>query len=281
MREFLYDVTGRVAESWVPVDEGGYAPGERWLVRFEDGGTAFVKNAWRVADEILVYSSVRARCLPELLAYADDVIVIEDLSSARWGTPVTEADCDALSAAFDELLGVRAPDGIGPVTLTPRWADIAAEPDRLLRIGLADEAWLRHLPVLVEADATVDLAGDRLVHRDLWLQNWCRAERGAVIVDWYGAVAANPMLMRAWGEAGIRAAAGPQGRVLKGEPGWAAAMAGFAAWFLSEDPPDTDPRLVETERREAWATLRWACDELDLPYPEPGPQLRDLGPWRP
>ena len=281
MRDFLYEATGLVAVSWTPVDEGGYAPGERWLVTFEDGTTGFVKNAWRVEDEIRVYSSVSAGCLPRLIAYADDVVVIEDLSHARWGTPVTEADCDALSAAFDELLAIAAPDGIKPVTLTPRWADIAVEPERLLRTGLAGEEWLRHLPALVEADASVDLSGDRLVHRDLWLQNWCRADRGAVIVDWYGAVAANPMLMRAWGEAGIRAAAGPAGRVLSGEPGWAAAMAGFAVWFLSEDTEETDPRLVETERRESWACLRWACDELGLPYPEPGPEITSLGPWRP
>ena len=282
MRDLLLTVTGREPVEWTPMNEGGYAPGERWLVRFADGGTAFVKNAWRVEDEILVYSTVSASCLPRLLAYAEDVLVIEDLSGARWGTPVTEADCDALSAAFDELRGVGAPDGIKPVTLTPRWADLAAEPERLLRIGLvSDPAWLRHLDALVAAD-TADLAGDRLVHRDLWLQNWCRAgSRGAVIVDWYGACAANPMLMRAWGEAGIRAAAGPHGRVLSGEPAWAVAMAGFAAWFLSEDGPDTDPRLIETERREALATLRWACDELDLPYPEPGEELASLGPWRP
>lgn len=263
-----------------PVTEGGYSDHERSLVRYADGTTAFVKKG-RVDDEILVYSGVSASCLPRLIAHADDVVVIEDLSHARWGTPLTDADCDLLAAAFDELDAVPPPEGLKPIPYTPRWADIAAEPERLTRIGLVtDHAWLRHLDALVAAD-TADLSGDRLVHRDLWLQNWCRADRGAVIVDWYGACLANPMLMRAWGEAGIRAAGGPHGRVCRDRPEWAVLMAGLAVWFLSEDPPDTDPRLIETERRESWATIRWACDELGLPYPEPGPEITSLGPWRP
>lgn len=282
MRDLLSEVTGRTPVSWTRSDEGGYSPGERWLVRFDDGTGAFVKRGWGVDDEVLVYSTVSARCLPRLLAHAGDVLVIEDLSNARWGAPVAEADCDLLVAAFEELAPVRAPEGLKPVVFdSPRWADLAAAPDGLLRSGLVDERWLRHLPSLVEADVAA-VAGDRLVHRDLWLQNWCRTEsRGVVIVDWAGAVAASPTLMRAWGEAGVRAAGGPAGRVLRDGPEWAALMSGLAAGFVAIDPPETMPRLMETLRREAWATLRWACDELDLPYPEPGPQISELGPWRP
>jgi len=266
--------------SWTRVDEGGYSPGERFVVRFADGGSAFVKSAPRIEEEHLVYSTVSASCLPRLLAYGDGLLVIEDLSDARWGTPLTEADCDALAAAFDELAGVAAPPGLRENDLPPKWRDFLTDPEPLLRIGLAGEPWLPNVAALAEAEG-VDLSGDRLVHRDLWLQNWCRAERGAVIVDWTGAAAGNPMLMRAWGEAGVRAAGGPPGRVLRGEPGWAAFVAGLTVWFLAEDGPDTDPRLVETERREAWATLRWACDELDLPYPRPSEAFTSLGPWRP
>jgi len=283
VRDVLSEVTGREAVSWTPVEAGGYSPGERWLVTFADGGTAFAKRGWGVADEVLVYSTVAARCLPRLLAHGGDVLVIEDLSHARWGAPVTEEDCDLLLAAFDELADVRAPEGLEPVSFgSPRWADLAAAPERLLATGLADEPWLSaHLPDLVAADRAA-LAGDRLVHRDLWLQNWCRVPgRGAVIVDWAGAVAAEHLLMRAWGEASVRAAAGPPGRIVRDAPEWSALMSGLAAGFLTEDLPETMPRLVETLRREAWATLRWACDDLGLPYPEPGPEITELGPWRP
>jgi hypothetical protein len=281
VRDVLLEVTGREPVSWTPVDEGGYSPGRRFLVRFADGGTAFVKTGWSVADEVLVYSTVSARCLPRLLAHAADVLVIEDLSHARWGTPVTDADCDLLVAAFDELEAAPVPEGLGSLEMTHRWAVLAADPGRLLRTGLVDEAWLRHLPALVEADVA-DLAGDALVHPDLWLQNWCRDDdRGAVIVDWWGAARANATFLRAHGEAGVRSAGHPGGRVLRDAPEWAALLAGFATWHVVNDPPESMPRLVETLRREAWATLRWACDDLGLPYPTPGPEIASLGPWRP
>lgn len=119
------------------------------------------------------------------------------------------------------------------------------------------------------------------MHGDLWLQNWCRTGRGAVFVDWSGSHRGNPLVTRAWAEGGVRAAAGPAGIVLPpGRPEWAAWLAGQAAFFLTL-VPHTMPRLVETQRREALATLRWACDEIGLPHPDPGPVFAALGPWRP
>jgi hypothetical protein len=87
--------------------------------------------------------------------------------------------------------------------------------------------------------------------------------------------------MRAWAEAGVRAAGGPGGLVLSGRPEWAAWMAGQTSYFLTEDDYERTAGLEETERREALAVLRWACDELDLPYPAPDERFTSLGPWRP
>lgn len=289
----LRRLTGRDPETWTPVDEGAYSPTGRWVVRWAGGGSAFVKaepvpyDEHGVAVEHLVYSAVRLPPLPELVAYDGSglprVLVTEDLSHARWGTPVTAADAVALRTALDVLRDVPAPAGLGPVGLPPRWAAFAAEPAPLLATGLLDAAWLdRHAGALAAAEAGADTAGDRLLHTDLWLQNWCRTERGAVLVDWAGSAHGDPMVMRAWGEAGVRAAAGPPGVVLApGHAAWAAWAAGQTAWFLSREGPDVHPRLLETERREALAALRWACDELRLPYPKPGPALVGLGPWRP
>ena len=273
-------LTGRTVVAAEPRTEGGYSPGERCVVRFADGGSAFAKCAPLVEDEHLVYSTVPLPCLPRLVAFEPGLLVTEDLSSARWGTPVTEADADLLAAALDSLRDVVAPAGLGAFPFGPKWRELAAAEAALLGTGLVDEGWLRHLPVLVAAE-DVPVAGDRLVHADLWLQNWCRAPRGAVLVDWAGASAANHLAMRVGAEAGVRAAGGPPGRVLRGEPGWAAFYAGVCAWFLTGDLPADLPRLTETLRREAWATLCWACDELDLPYPRPSEAFTSLGPWRP
>jgi hypothetical protein len=275
------------------VDEGAYSPTGRWLVRFADGGTAFVKaeaeprGHYGVAVEQLVYSAVASPALPRLVGYdagPPAVLVTEDLSYARWGTPLTVEDATALRTALDLLRDVPAPEGLRPVPFSPPWTAFDDDPAPLLASGLvADPAWAAaYVPVLRSAAAGADPAGDRLVHLDLWLQNWCRVDgRGAVLVDWAGSAHGDPLVMRAWGEAGVRAAGGPPGVVLSGRPEWAAWAAGLTAAFLAEEQPDAHPRLLETERREAVATLRWACDELGLPYPEPGPACAALGPWRP
>jgi hypothetical protein len=289
----LRALTGREPVAAREVREGAYSNAARWVVTFAGGPAAFVKA--EVADdgpygthtEHLVYAAVALPCLPALYGYepgGEDVprvLVTEDLSGARWGAPVTAADAGLLGDAFDALAGVPAPAGLAPVTFEPGWARFARDPAPLLATGLVDAGWLdRHLPALAAAEATVDTAGDRLVHLDLWLQNWCRAARGAVLVDWAGAAAADPLLMRAWAEAGVRAAGGPPGLVLRGEPGWAAWAAGIAGSFLSENA-GTYVRLLETERREALATLRWACAELGLPEPAVSPPFAALPTWRP
>jgi hypothetical protein len=277
VRERLAALTGREPVEWTPMDEGAYSGGSRWVVRFADGGSAFVKAAQGVEDEHRVYAAYDLPCLPTLLAYEPGLLVTEDLSHATWGTPLTPDDARGLRAAIDSLREVVAPRGLRTMERPRAWAAFAEDPAPLLATGLVDEQWLAHLPALAEAEG-VPLGGDRLVHPDLWLQNWCRVPgRGVVLVDWAGARAANPAVMLAEGEAAVRAADGPPGLVLSGEPGWAAWMAGQAALFLSEDQPDM-PRLVETLRREAVATLAWACDELGLPHPEWG---FSPGPWRP
>jgi hypothetical protein len=285
----LRRITGREPVAWEARDEGAYSASGRWVVRWADGGTAFVKaeaepdDHYGVAVEHLVYSSVSSPVLPGLVAYDGGpplVLVTENLSRARWGTPVTAADARALGAAFDALASVRAPEGLRPVPFGPRWAGFVADPAPLLATGLVSEAWAAaSLPVLAAAETGAGLAGDRLVHCDVWLQNWCRAERGVVLVDWAGSAAANPLVMRAWGEAAVRAADGPAGLVLAGHPEWAAWVAGQAAYFLTRD--HGIERLVETQRREALATLRWAAGECGVPPPDPGPVFATLGPWRP
>jgi hypothetical protein len=136
--------------------------------------------------------------------------------------------------------------------LRGRWSsDLAPAAARLARSGLVGDGWLaRALPDLLAAEGSVDLEGDRLLHPDLFLQNWCRADRGAVLVDWAHPSRGNPMFNLAWGELGVRSAGGPANVVLAaGHPAWAAYMAGQASWFLIDHETPPVPRLAETERR--------------------------------
>ncbi|HVF06525.1 MAG TPA: hypothetical protein VNA20_16920 [Frankiaceae bacterium] len=283
-------ITGREPVAWRAMDEGAYSPSGRWVVRFADGGSAFVKaeprayDGYGVAVEHLVYATVSLPCLPRLVGYDTGpplVLVTEDLSNARWGTPVTDADAITLRDATDAVAAVEPPAALPPLEDERRWPAYVTDPAPFVATGLAGERWARaHLPALADAEAAADARGDRLVHGDVWLQNWCRAGRGLVIVDWAGARRADPLTMYAGGEAAVRAAGGPHGLVLQGRPEWAAWAAGLAAYHLTRADP-AEERLTETLRREALATLRWACDELGLPPADSGARLTALGPWRP
>jgi hypothetical protein len=277
----LARATGRTPVSARPVDEGAYSPAGRWVVTWADGGSSFVKaedGDHGLVREHLVLSSVTAPWLPRFEAYdagPPRVLVTEDLSHARWDTPVTAEDADAFAAACDALEGVPAPDGIAPMYGAVPWPSA----EEVAATGLADASWLsRHLATLADAASRADTSGDRLVHGDVWMQNWCRVPgRGVVVVDWAAGHAGNLDPMRATGEVAVRAAGGPHGHVMAGRPEWAAWVAGHTVAWLAEDDGSM-ARLTETLRREAVAAIGWACDELGLPAPA---AAFTLGPWRP
>ena len=298
------DLLGARPVTWVARDEGGYSGGGRWTVRLDDGRSVFVKHHRRstLHTEHVVYAGCSGGFLPALLGYAelpldgvdpppgppsaDDpwpaLLAIEDLSGARWGPPLEESDARALAAALDEMTAV-APPALRTTGRDVGQARLPEHAEALLRLGLLEEAWVsRHLPTVHEAASAVDPRGDRLVHPDLFVQNWCRADRGAVVVDWAWSFLGDPMFSRAWAEAGLRTAGGPPGVVVPpGEAGWAALIAVLWAGEVArhEDGPLT--RLQETERREAHTALRWACEELGLPAPVTRPDFLPPGPWRP
>jgi hypothetical protein len=307
VQEQVAGLLGARPVSWTSRDEGGYSGGGRWTVELDDGRRAFVKHhGSRVLHvEHLVYAGCSAGFLPGLLGYAelsgdpeepgapsgggpeDDassaVLAIEDLSHARWGTPLEEPDLRALAEALDELATVSPPEGLLVATRDAGQGRLPTYAEGLVRNGLVDEEWVtRHLPTVHEAASAVDPRGDGLVHPDLFVQNWCRTPRGAVLVDWAWSFVGDPMFTRAWAEAGVRAAGGPAGIVLPpGQPGWAALVAVLFVGEVAGTPDEPLSRLQESERREAHAALRWACEELDLPAPITRPDFLPAGPWRP
>jgi thiamine kinase-like enzyme len=285
-------ITGRAPDSWRRVDEGAYSWTCRWVVGWADGRTAFVKVGQPehsgIDVEHLVYRDLADRILPRFLGFshADGarpaVLVTEDLSAARWGTPLDLADAEALSTALYRLDEMPPPPGLEPLEPEPNWAELSQRISDLMDTGLFDVLWLdRYLEVLTANAATVAIEGDQLVHHDLFVQNWCRAARGAVLVDWAAAGIGNPELSRAWAEAGVRAAGGPSSVVMPSpQPGWAAWIAGLFAHYLSVRTWAKPARLVETQQREAHAALAWATEELDIPMPLVRGDF-DPGPWRP
>lgn len=287
------------------LDEGAYSPAHRWIVELAPGRRAFVKalvvgcDARQLEQQRSAYARDLGPIVPTLLGWLPPtdtlptLLVTEDLSAAHWGVPVTEADARALRTTLDALAlhAARADDD--PFTIAdrapdaPTWAAFLDDPSPLLATGLVDEAWCNaSVEPLAAAAARIDPTGDGVVHGDLWRQNWCVAQRGAVLVD-FSIMRGNPAVNHAWAECGVRAAGGPGGIVLGREDedhaAWAAWMSGVAArLFMHSMPWHAElPRLRETELREAIAGLRWACAALHLPQPPLHPGLEPDGPWRP
>ena len=111
--ERLANLIGRQPASWSSVGRG-YTPAERWVVAFDDGSTAFVKigvtpdtSEW-LRVEHRMYSRTEASWLPEFVGWDDDgdapILVLENLSGARWPPPWEPGNVDAVLKA---LGGVR------------------------------------------------------------------------------------------------------------------------------------------------------------------------------
>src|SRR5262245_27776782 len=127
------------------------------------------------------------------LATVDDwsVLVLEDLSDARWPPPYPDRGVALLETvmqvgATPPPLGLRRrPEGRPFGTY---WQRIAADPEPVLAHGLFSAEWLEQSqPVLDAAEARAQLAGDDFLHDDVWAANVCYTERGALLIDWASA----------------------------------------------------------------------------------------------
>ncbi len=290
-------------------DHGAYSPAGRWIVELPDSTRRFVK-AMRTRPsmrhglecEHLVLVALDGSVAPRVRAWhagsevdrSPNVLVVDDLSGASWGTPVDEIRARQLRDALDTVATTTPPgelDALPAIDPWPGcgWQQLLERPAPLVARGLVDDAWLaQHGHELRTAAETIDCSGQGLVHGDLWLQNWCSTPDGARLVDWTGAAIGNPRLNHAWGECGVRAAGGPSSLVLGADDpdhdGWAAWMCGLACSFVAFDDFDRAEhrRLHLTQLREAAAALEWVCEALDIELPG---TLRETavaaGPWQP
>lgn len=300
----LHGVLGEGVSLVREIHEGAYSRSRRWLVQLTDGTRAFVK-AGRYPDpdhglhlEAAV-GELEEPFHPKVLGWDEgersagdvSVLVLEDLSHARWGTPLRRADVERLTSTLEQVASTSPPAAIPALDPTwqhmrAAWQFLAEHGDEVVATGLVDRAWLdANARALARLEMPLDLVGDQLVHGDLWMQNWCRLDdRGAVIVDWSGACRGNARINDAWAECAVRAAGGPAGVAFAPAPdeaAWAAWMCGRALDFAVQSRDDPRPRLVETIRREAAAALVWLCAACELPMPQVAEHARVDPAWRP
>ncbi len=106
-----------------PIQSRGYAAAFHAIAELEDGRTAFVKSGAEevtsgfLRQEIPIYRAVSGPFMPALLG-ADEadppILVLEDLSGARWVPPWDEGAVEAVLAALGTVAATTPPDWLDP-----------------------------------------------------------------------------------------------------------------------------------------------------------------------
>lgn len=259
----------------------GYTPAERWVVRFESGLSAFVKvgtsadtAAW-LRSEYAMYAQLRAPFMPRLLGWQDGeppVLILEDLSSARWPSPWSRHDVERVLATLAAVAATPAPQGVPELeslrdTGLAGWSRVAGDPLPFLSLGLCSERWLRDaLPALRDAADRADLSGGSLLHSDVRSDNLCFAGDRTILIDWNFACRGNPRLdVAAWLPSLSAEGGPPPWEIMPGEPGLAALLAGYFAARAGLPPPQPGSRVRDVQLAQLRVALPWAVRELALP----------------
>lgn len=286
MRERLERLLGARVVSLEPVAGRGYTLTERRRAMLDDGRSVFVKlavdelTANFLRDEHVVYARVRGAFMPEFLGYDErdglPLLVLEDLSAARWPPPWTPEDIDALLHTLAVVAATKPPRGVRSIRelrdeWVTRWPRVADDPEPFLSLGLCSRGWLdEYLPVLQAAAERAPVEGDALLHLDVRSDNTALTERGAVLVDWNWASKGNALVdVVAWCPS-LCIEGGPLPEHVVDEDGVGeivALLAGFWAATAGLPPPPTAPRVREVQTAQLRVCLPWAARALGLPEP--------------
>ncbi|MBD0330056.1 MAG: phosphotransferase [Thermoleophilia bacterium] len=254
--------------TWRPAG-GGHTGAPKWLVELEDGRRVFVKGE-ASTEERTVYGEVSGPFLARVHGVEGDVLVLEDLSGATWPPPYP-GDVRPLFAALEEVGETTPPAELPPLRGPRFWELVRADPAPFLNLGLVGDEWLeRSLDALAAAESGAVLAGEALVHGDVWAGNVCFAPRGAVLVDWADARRGNPAFDVALAAISARIAGATLPPLDLDLAPWVALLSGHWAVVAPQPLPASiraDSRLREAQRADLAHALRWAAELLDLPPP--------------
>jgi hypothetical protein len=275
-------VMGSPVAAWRAVT-GGYSIAERWSVDLENGRRVFAKLATsddiakRLRDEHHNMAAIDANFRCEILAWEESerpLLVVEELSHGRWPPPWEPGDIERVLETFERVAETSPPSHV-PSTEIYRemftgWQHMAADPSGFLSLDIGTERWLADCaPALIEAERSVVLEGNDLVHGDAWSSNICLLDDRVVLVDWNFASYGNREFDRAAWLPALRLEGGPlPEEVAPGFRSWAAALSGFFAASATHPPPEGAPTVRPWQKRQARIAIPWACRELGLPQPD-------------
>jgi aminoglycoside phosphotransferase (APT) family kinase protein len=261
----------------------GLSAARRFVVRFADGSSAFVKAAvddptegW-LRTEHEIFSGVLGGFVPRALAWVESgerpVLVTEDLSGAHWPAdhhPVTwkSGQFALLFATLREVAAVMPPASLpaAEADFRPQWPSIAREAEEFLALGLCSEGWFRAaIDGLLAAEQGVPLAGSVLVHGDVRSDNVCFVGERTVLVDWSQALRGHPLHDLTTALSTLPLEGGPDPFDILPEGGaWAAYHAGRSARRAYRETKAPDWFRIVLKRIST-ICLTWAARSLDLP----------------
>jgi hypothetical protein len=270
----------------------GYTPAERWRLGLADGTSVFAKagatplTAGFLRTEARHYAELAADFMPRFVGFDDDperpLLVLEDLSTARWPPPWEPGDIERLIETLARVARTRPlPPELPPLAVSVAarpgepfsetgWAEVARDPGPFLGLGLCSEAWLRAaLPRLVEAQAAAPLAGDDLLHCDVRSDNLCVHEGRLLLIDWNLAARGDGRFDLAFAAPSIRLEGGPLPEELIGRDApFAALVSGFFAARAGLPVIPTAPRVRWLQTRQLRIALAWTARACHLPAPD-------------
>ena len=275
---------GRKAVAAHPI-QGGYTPAERKVIEFDDGSTVFAKlgttglTADNLRAEARMYAAFQLDVMPRQIGFDDDpkqpLLVLEDLSAARWPPPWLPGDVERVRAALRRVAAVRPLPADIPFHEQRRkewtgWSEVERDRDSFLALRLCTPAWLAHaLPALLRVESEATLAGDDLLHGDVRSDNLCLTATRVVLVDWNLAMRGGAEFDVGFWAPSLRLEGGPLPEELLGPaPTIATVVAGFFACRAGRDPIPDAPRVRWIQQRQLRIALPWAARALGLPAPD-------------
>lgn len=244
-------IIGSKPISWNSINKG-YTQAERYVMRFENGTSAFVKVStepltikW-LRDEYKIYSSIKAEFIPQMLGWEDGeypILILEDLSTGHWPPPwnsdQVQKVLDVIKRVADLRVDIELPSLKRFEAELQGWKKIKEDPSAFLGLGLVTPQWLDGaLPKLIEAESKANLNGDSILHTDIRSDNICFLNDKIYLVDWNWTVRGNVMFdILAWLPS-LHAEGGPTPWSFGfNEPELISALAGFHA-FSAYQPPN-------------------------------------------
>ncbi len=249
---------------------GGHSASTTGLADRADGSAVFVKAGGELDTELKVYEALAGNSfLPRRLASSREpvpLLVLEALSPDGWLQTWTPELIQATRALLHDVHTSPAPQGIPVLGAMPNpWEVIAADRNRLLRMGVCSNQWLdEHLDTLRDAAAEAHTAGASLIHRDVRAANLWHHEGRLVLADWASAAIGDPWLDYHLWRVALHAEGGPAPEDGPHAVGHAALIAGQQP--LLTPARDSNPALFDQRRRHLVTALSWAARLLDIPY---------------